>query len=82
MNDNKEAINNISNSFNTLLEKISDRNSCLTQLAKAKLQIVESMGRMALNDGNDLNGNWAKLKELKQESEKIDELIRFLSQNT
>jgi len=58
-----------------LLDQVSDRNSCLTNLAKARLEIVESMGRLSINDSNDNNGNRFKLSELKDQAKQIDELI-------
>lgn len=47
----------------------------LTILAEAKLEIIKALGRMGMNDGNDLNGNWAKWKELKEQSANLDKLI-------
>lgn len=65
--------------FKQMMEQISDRNSCMTNLAKSRLSIMEDMGRMALNHGNDSNGNWAKWNEMKEQLDKIDELIIHLS---
>lgn len=75
----EEIIKEISKMLSEILEKISDKNSCLTQLAKSRLEIITAMGRMSFNDGNDANGNWAKLKELKEQATQIDSLILALS---
>ena len=56
-------------------EAISDRNSCLTKLAQARLEIITGMNNMALNDGNDYNGQKYKWNLLVAEAEKIDNLI-------
>ncbi len=79
--ENETLITEISKVLNEILDKISDRNSCLTQLAKARLQIMITIDRMAFNDKNDLNGNLAKLKELKEQADKIDDLIRLLAKD-
>jgi hypothetical protein len=79
MTNEQQLTSDISKALNEILEKISDRNSGLTQLAKARLQIMETICGMAFNDGNDRNGNWAKLRELKEEAQKIDELIRVVA---
>ena len=65
--------------FEKILEQLSDRNSCLTNLAKSRLQIMQDIGKMSFNHENDQNGNWAKLKEMKEQAEKIDQLIRDIS---
>lgn len=65
--------------FEKILEHLSDRNACLTNLAKSRLQIMQDIGKMSFNNGNDLNGNWAKWKEMKEQAEKLDQLIRDIS---
>jgi len=65
--------------FEKILSQLSDRNSCLTNLAKSRLQIMQDMGKMAFNHKNDLNGNWAKWEEMKEQLGKIDQLIRDVS---
>lgn len=67
--------------FKQMMEQVSDRNSCLTNLAKSRLSIMQDMGGMAFNHGNDLNGNWAKWKEMKEQLDKIDQLILTLSKS-
>ena len=49
-------------------------------LAQARLKLTEQICDMSLNDGNDRNGNWAKLRELKEQAEQIDRLILKLSE--
>lgn len=71
--------NEILKMFSTIMEQISDRNGCLTNLAKSRYQIMQKLGEMAMNSGNDSNGNWAKWNEMKSQLDKIDQLIRDIS---
>lgn len=59
-----------------LMDELSDRNSCLTVLAQSRLSLMQDLGRMSFNGGNDQNGNKEKWQQMKEQVEKIDQLIR------
>ncbi len=66
--------------FNDLLEKASDRNSCLTELAKGRTGITDALRNMAFNpNDDDYNGNQSKYKIMKEQADKIDDLIRAIA---
>ncbi len=66
--------------FKDLLEKSSDRNGCLTELAKGRCDIMRQFDNACFNsDGRDVNGMQSKYKAMKEQADKIDNLILEIS---
>lgn len=61
-----------------LTDAISDRNSCLSNLAKSQIPLMEWLAKASINHGNDMNGNKEKYQMVKEQVERIDELIRSM----
>ena len=68
--------------FTQLLEKASDRNGCLTELAKGRCDLMRQFNGLSFNpEGRDNNGVQSHYKAMKEQADKIDELIIELSKH-
>jgi hypothetical protein len=66
--------------FKQLLEQSSDINGCLTELAKGRCDIMRQFENSCFNsNGGDINGVQSHYKAMKEQADKIDELILKIS---
>lgn len=65
--------------FKELVERASDRNGALTELAKGRCDLVRQLDGLSFNaNGEDINGNQSRYKIIKEQADKIDNLIKGL----
>jgi vacuolar-type H+-ATPase subunit D/Vma8 len=68
--------------FKEFMDAISDMNCAATKLAEARLELAKFISTASFNDGNDINANWAKLKEVQKMDASLERQIdRILKNN-
>jgi len=62
--------------FKEIVDRSSDKNMALAELAQAQRVLMESLSRMSFNeDGKDLNGNQSKYKAMTDQVKRLDDLM-------